>query len=398
MDNNHEIYLDAAATTKPKPEVVEVVNRYLTEQWYNPSALYKGAVNVRNDVERARATVAEYINAEPDEIIFTSGGSESNSLAILGFVNQSMLLKSQNVCFLTTPIEHKSILLAKDYIEQAGYNRVREIGVDRHGFVEPSSLVNALEYVTTYYDGFNILVSIQMANNEIGTIQDIKTIAEIVHKYRAFLHVDAVQAFGHIDIDVKELGVDMLSASGHKIGAPKGSGFLYVKKGVEISPIIFGTQERGMRGGTENVPYIMGLEMAIGLTKTKKFKEQMQNVIRCRDRLIDYFNWEYKGCVVNGSVISRLPNNVNVTLPNKLTGEALIHLLSASKICISAGSACNSHSQSVSHVLKNIYMSDSEAMRTIRITLPDDITTADIDKFICEIEKAVKILDVDVSA
>jgi len=184
----------------------------------------------------------------------------------------------------------------------------------------------------------------------------------------------------------------MLSASGHKLGAPKGSGFLYVKKGVEISPIIFGTQESGMRGGTENVPYIMGLEMAIGLTKQRKYKEQMQNVVSCRDRLIQYFL--NCGCKINGSLTERLPNNVNVTLPNKLTGEALIYMLSASGICISAGSACNTHSQSVSHVLKAINLSDEDAMRTIRITLPDDITTADIDKFICEIEKAVKILDV----
>lgn len=391
MSNYPKIYLDAAATTKPKPAVVEVVNKYLTEQWQNPSALYGAAVDVREDVERARLTVAEYIHAEPEEIIFTSGGSESNSLAILGFLNQC-LLSEKDMCFITTTIEHKSILLAKEFIENTGHNRVREVRVDWDGFVSLPSLIERIQSATSMYKNMRFLVSVQMANNEIGTIQDIRTIAEIVHENGAYLHVDAVQAFGHIDIDVEELGIDMLSASGHKLGAPKGSGFLYVKKGVEISPIIFGTQESGMRGGTENVPYIMGLEMAIGLTKQRKYKEQIQNVVSCRDRLIQYFL--NHGCKINGSLTERLPNNVNVTLPNKLTGEALIYMLSASGICISAGSACNTHSQSVSHVLKAINLSDEDAMRTIRITLPDDITTADIDKFICEIEKAVKILDV----
>ena len=386
------IYLDAAATTKPDKEVIEAMMPYFTDKWYNPSSLYSPSVQVKKDIEEARKVIADFINAEPDEIYFTSSGSEANCWAIQGFINNY-----SHPSIITSYIEHKSILNFLDCCSNNIYTDC--LNVDCKGNVLIDELKESLEIDIGCCTN-NSLVSIQFANNEIGTIQNIKELCEITHKYNGLFHTDAVQVFGHLPIDVKDLGVDMLSVSGHKIGCPKGIGFLYIKNGVEIKPLIYGSQERGMRGGTENVPYIIGFAKAVELILNKNIasyrgtgKYIVQRTAYVRNYLAKLL--EQCGCKINGSRESRLPNNINVTLPNKVTGESLIYMMDMSGICISAGSACNSHSQSVSHVLKAIGLSEEEAMRTIRITIPDDsLDINDIKKFVSELQKALKLLEI----
>lgn len=386
------IYLDAAATTKPSKEVIEAMMPYFTDKWYNPSSLYSPSVQVKKDIEEARKVIADFINAEPNEVYFTSSGSEANCWAIQGFINNY-----SHPSIITSCIEHKSILGILDCCSNNIYADC--LNVDCKGNILINELKESLEIDIGCCTN-NSLVSIQFANNEIGTIQNIKELCEITHKYNGLFHTDAVQVFGHLPIDVKDLGIDMLSASGHKIGCPKGIGFLYIKNGVEIKPLIYGSQERGMRGGTENVPYIIGFAKAVELILNKNIasyrstgKYIVQRTAYVRNYLVKLL--EQYGCKINGSRESRLPNNINVTLPNKVTGEALIYMMDMSGICISAGSACNSHSQSVSHVLKAIGLSEEEAMRTIRITIPDDsLDINDIKKFVSELQKALKLLEI----
>lgn len=379
MEDN--LYLDNAATTKPKKEVIDAMLPYFYEKWYNPSSLYKPSQNIKEEIEHVRQIIAKEINANPDEIYFTSGGSESNNWAIRGYEDTHPISY-----IITTEIEHKSI---KDYINRVPNNSYIQIGVNKYGEINLKQLEKVLKhskYFLGICDVMPPLVSIQFANNEIGTIQDIKTISKLVHKYNGVLHTDAVQAFGHIPIDVKEMGIDMLSASGHKIGCPKGIGFLYIKKGIEIAPLIYGSQEQNMRGGTENVPYIIGLGKAVELINYDN-----HNVIKQRkileQNLIDM------GCRINGS-LNKLPNNINVTfLNNNITGEALIYLLDMFNIYISSGSACNSHSLNPSYVLNSIGLSDEEIYKTVRITLPDDIDYKSTIKTIEIIKRQIKIME-----
>lgn len=380
------IYLDAAATTKPKDCAIKAMMPYLTESWFNPSSLYRESVMVREAVDAARQTVANIINAEPEEIIFTSGGSESNCAAIQGFVNKCRS-EGRKCAVITSKIEHKSVILC---VENLGLDVEKHfLNVDKDGFID----INELYRILSQIPDRDILVSIQFANNEIGTIQRIKDISSVVHTYHGVFHTDAVQAFCHESINVKNMDIDLLSASGHKVGAPKGIGILYKKKGVDISPLIYGTQENGMRGGTENVPYII----AFAAAANDEYKNRITKIPTLfQMRMIHRLVAEY-GCIVNGSLVERLSNNINVTFVNDdtVTGESLIYLLNTGKICISAGSACNSHSQTASHVLKAIGLSDRDAMRTIRITLPNNITADDIDVFMDELKKAMKVLKIE---
>ena len=379
------IYLDNASTTKPKQKVIDFMMQYFTEKWYNPSALYYNANKVKKDIDAAKKTIGDFINANENEIYFTSGGSESNCWAIQGFVNHC-IARSKDPCVITSVIEHKSVIECVDHLNNVD---VHYIGVDENGFIDIRQLRNMLfranicEYKT--------LVSIQFANNEIGTIQNIKDIAYEVHRFGGVLHTDAVQAFGHIPIDVKELGIDMMSVSGHKIGAPKGIGILYKKSDIEINPLIYGSQMDGLRGGTENVPYIMGMAKAVELVKADDNYQFRMDVLR------NSFISQLKslGCKVNGSLDHRLPNNINVTFNHNITGESMIYLLDMAEIMVSTGSACNSKSIDPSPVLKAIGMSDEDAMKTIRITLPDDITMDEIDKVISEIKKQILLLSIE---
>ena len=379
------IYLDAAATTKVEEEVIEAMMPYFTDKWHNPSALYSRAEKIKKDIEYARKTIGNFINANSDEIFFTSGGSESNCWAIQGFVNYCNR-KGRKATIITSVIEHKSIMACVDNINAD----VHYIHVDREGFVDTTILETMLRHVR-HKEENEILVSVQFANNEIGTIQHIGDIARLVHRYNALFHTDAVQSFGKIPIDVKELGIDMLSASGHKIGSPKGIGIFYKNYLTNIDPLIYGSQMNGMRGGTENVPYIMGMAKAVELLQNDKERQLRLTILR------NNFISQLKalGCKVNGSLDHRLPNNINVTFSQDITGEALLYLLDMADISISTGSACDSRSIEPSHVLKAIGLTNEDAVRTIRITFPDDITQEDIDKVICELEKQIKLLSME---
>ena len=374
------IYLDAAATTKPHPRVIEAMMPYFTEKWYNPSSLYEKGSKVKEDIEKARKTVADYIGADSNEIFFTSGGSESNCMAIRGFADY-WISKGLEPCVITTLIEHKSIMSC---VENLNDTNIHYVGVDENGFVD----LQKLDTLLRYNELSPTIVSIQYANNEIGTIQDIKSIARLVHRYGATFHTDSVQAFGQLSIDVNDLGIDMLSVSGHKIGAPKGIGFLYKRNGVKIKPLIYGSQMDGMRGGTENVPYIIGMAKAVKLIQNDK--ELGLRLSLLRDNFISQL--KAFGCKVNGSINKRLPNNISVVLPDDAMGESILYMLDMSGIFVSTGSACNSKSIEPSYVLKAIGLSDEEANKTIRITLPRDIEADEIDKAMCEIKKQVKLL------
>lgn len=377
-----EIYLDAAATTKPKQEVIDAMMPYLTEKWHNPSALYGRASNVHGDIQFARVIVGDFINACPNEIYFTSGGSESNCWAIQGFVNY-WKRKGHDVSVITSVIEHKSIMSCVDSLYDVDVHYVK---VNSDGVICKKNIEEVLEYIKSENPDNKILVSIQHANNEIGTIQDIKAIAELAHKYGAVFHTDSVQSFGHIPIDVKNLGVDMMSVSGHKVGVPKGSGFLYIKNGVFISPIIYGSQMDGMRGGTENVPYIMGIAKAVELMKNNDKSVRVRAV---RDYMVNKL--QRIGCKINGSMSNRLPNNISATFRQNVSAESMVYLLDMCGIEVATGSACNSSSINLSHVLKAIGLTDDEVAKTIRITIPDDITMKEIDMVVLEIIRQIKL-------
>ena len=374
--------MDNAATTKVKHEVVEAMMPYLTEQYYNPSSLYSPAVKIKKDIERARKIVGDFIGANSNEVYFCSGGSEANCFAISGFCHYWNALKVRPV-IITSTIEHKSILeCVKNMIADVYY-----VDVDNNGLIKLDTLSELLNDISLW--GLPLLCSFQLANNEIGTIQNIKKISDIIWQHGGLLHVDAVQAFGQIPIDVSEIGIDMLSVSGHKIGCPKGIGFLYIRKGTAISPIIYGSQMDGKRGGTENVPYIMGMAKAVELCNVGE--DAIREMYSKRDYFVGCLESKF-GCKLNGSQI-RLPNNINVTFPQNITGESLLYMLDMSGIKISTGSACNSKEIEPSHVLKSIGLSNEDAMKTIRITISGDITYEQIDYVIDEIDKTIKLIE-----
>lgn len=398
------IYLDAAATTKPNIQIINTMFPYFTNRWYNPSSLYSPSVKVKKDIEKARKTISVFINSEPEEIYFTSSGSEANCWVIQGFIKECRKNNKLPI-IITSKIEHKSILdcisdNCEVYNQVDIHNNIPKVcycDTDKYGYIYPHLLNDILSNITNVLKfelcDYSILVSIQYANNEIGTIQNIKSLCNIAHNYGALFHTDAVQIFGHNCIDVDKLDIDMLSASGHKIGTPKGIGFLYKKNSIKISPIIYGSQERNLRGGTENVPYIIGLGKAVELIqeeKQSKVKEKYLYIEKIRNYLIHEL--EKIGCKLNGNITFRLANNINVVLPIKISAESFIYMMDSYGIYISAGSACNSNSQKYSHVLKAIGLSNDEIMRTIRITLPENITFDKVNIFLEEVNKSIKLL------
>lgn len=386
-----QLYLDSAATAKPNKEVLKAVMPYLTDDFYNPSSIYSDGVRVRRAIDNARESIAGFINADTDEIFFTSGSSESNCWAIQGYLLAGVMDIS-TTSIVTTKIEHKSIMECVDAMERFGnatyYCDVTYIDVDKDGFVNMEQLESAFKdrEEPNYYD---IFVSIQLANNECGTIQDIKAISDVIHKYGGVLHVDATQAFGQIPIDVKSMGIDMLSASAHKLeGGFKGVGLLYKKKDIEIQPIIYGSQNAGLRGGTENVAGIVGFAKAVELAS-----EEMEDKLALSVKR-DYFISELtrNGCKLNGASVHRLPNNINVMLPEGIGSEELLYMLDLDDIQCSAGSACNSHSKKPSYVLKALGLTDEQAARSIRFTISSDITYEAIDYVVEKVVKIMKII------
>ena len=383
------VYMDAAATSRPYQEVVDAMMPYLTEQYFNPSSLYSNGVKVKNAIDDARKTVGDFINAKANEIYFTSGGSESNCWAIRGFVDEVRCRCGKSVV-ITSQIEHKSIMECVKSVNCLD-TETWYIGVDNFGYIDVKQLIYKIERATN--NGIrpkNILVSIQLANNEVGTIQDIRKISSIVHGYGCVLHVDAVQAFGQIKIDVKDMGIDMLSASAHKIGACKGTGILYKNDDIDIKPIIFGSQMNGMRGGTENVAGIVGMAKAVEIAHYNMMRSSELSIKR------DYLIMMLRriGCRLNGAVLSnRLPNNVNVILPNGVGAEEMLYMLDLSDIMVSTGSACNSRMKKPSHVLMAMGLTEDEAARSIRLTLNRDTTYDDIDECVNEISNAIKLIN-----
>lgn len=374
------LYLDTAATTKPKQEIIAAIIPYLTEKWYNPSSLYGSSIDIKKKIEEVRNNVAKLINADAEEIVFSSGASESNNHIIRGF--DDLNYQNESV-IITTHLEHSSILNALK--NPALRSTVLFCDVNKEGFVN----LQHLEVLLKSCKEKKVLVSIIYAQNEIGTVQSLKEISYLVHSYNAVLHTDCTQALPHIQIDVKELGIDLMTASAHKLGALKGTGFLYKSKNVELSPLIYGEQENKNRGGTENTVGIVALGEAIKVIDYNKFMELCEKQLYFMRRLVEKFD-----CTINGSVVNRLPNNINVTFPQNITGESLLYTLDLSGIQISTGSACNSKSIAPSHVLRAIGLTDEEAMKTIRITISDDITYEDIDYVIGEIDKAIKLIEI----
>lgn len=380
------IYLDAAATSgysNIDDIVVNTMTLAMRDSWLNPSSLY--AANIKDKINKCRINVAEFINAKSEEIYYTSGGSESNSWAIQGFVNQC-ISEYKRPCIITSTIEHKSII---ECVNNLNCVDVTYINVDEYGFVDIEKLKKVM--LEKELSNYKILVSIQLANNEVGTIQNLKEIAEEVHRFHGVLHTDAVQAFGHIQIDVEDLGVDLMSVSAHKISPVlRGIGFLYKKNGVNIQPIIHGSQENGLRGGTTNTYGILGLNKALEYCDIshKKIDEMRKK----RDYFINLLECKFD-CELNGDSYYRLPNNINVIFRQNITGEALLYMLDISNIKIATGSACNSEVIEPSYVLKAIGLSNDDAMKTIRISMPDNITYKDIDRTIDEISKVIKIIE-----
>ena len=381
------IYLDSAATGNYGSKddiIVDTIAEAMKKYWRNPSSLY--ATDVKSYIDICRKQVADFIGAKPDEIYFTSGSSESNNWVIRGWVDRKLSEDTAVVNVITTPIEHKSILEAVKNPNLGAI--VRYCDVNKYGLVDCNSLRRLLEF----REGEPILVTMGSANNEIGTVQEVEKISELVHKYGGVLHIDATQELPYESIDVKELGIDMMSGSGHKISPVlKGIGFLYIKNGINIHPLIYGSQERGVRGGTENVFGIIGLAKAIELCDVSQ--ERFDDMSTKRDYFISRLERKF-GCQLNGHNFLRLTNNINVTFPQNITGESLLYTLETANILISTGSACNSKEISPSHVLKAINLTDDEAMRTVRFTLSDDITYEEIDRVIDEIEKAIKLIEV----
>lgn len=346
------IYADYAATTPLETSVLAKMTNFLS-LYGNPSAVYDLGVEAKAEIERARVKIADLINAEPDEIYFTSGGTEADNWVL------KMCPKVSNVKhIITSKIEHHAILNTCKWLESQGV-KVTYIGVDHDGRVNPADVEAAILPETC-------LISIMTANNEMGTIQPIREIGEIAKKHHVLFHTDAVQAYGHIPIDVKKDNVDFLSASAHKIYGPKGVGFLYIKKPLKLEPLIHGGgQERGLRASTENTLGIIGFGEAAEIAR--QYLGNGDEKMLC-DYLLRMIREKIPGVMLNGDPVNRLPNNLNITFEG-VPGEVLQRLLSDSGICVSTGSACNSGNGEVSHVLKAIGLSDEEANSSIRITL-----------------------------
>lgn len=362
------IYLDNAATTKTAPEVVEAMLPYFTEMYGNPSSIYDFASKSKEGVSKARGQIADALGAKKEEIYFTAGGSEADNWALKATFEA---YKSKGNHIITTKIEHHAILHTCEYLEKERGAKITYLDVDENGIVKLDELEKAITPET-------ILISVMFANNEIGSIQPIREIGAIAKEHGILFHTDAVQAFGQVPINVDELGIDMLSSSGHKLNGPKGIGFLYIRKGVKIRSFVHGgAQERKRRAGTENVPGIVGYGKAAEIA-AKTMKERTAKEIELRDHLIDRVLAEVPYTRLNGHRTNRLPNNANFSF-QFVEGESLLILLDNNGICGSSGSACTSGSLDPSHVLLAIGLPHEIAHGSLRLTLSAETTMEDID-------------------
>lgn len=375
-----KIYLDNAATTSLKSEVLEEMMPILKENYGNPSSIYSIGRNARKEVEKSRQTVAEILGANPSEIFFTSGGTESDNWAIRG-VAFAQFRKGKNH-IITSKIEHHAVLHTVKELEKEGFEATY-LDVDKNGFVSPEDVKAAITEKTA-------LVTVMYANNEIGTIQKISEIGKVCHEKGVIFHTDAVQAVGHLEINVKEQNIDLLSLSGHKFHGPKGVGALYVKKGVRILNLMQGgAQESNKRPGTENVAGIVGFAKALEISMQNR-QEKNKDLEKKRDFLINEL-LKIKRSRLNGDRTQRLPGNVNISFEG-IEGESLLLLLDAAGICASSGSACTSGSLDPSHVLLAIGLVHEVAHGSLRLSLDESTTMEELEYTVSEVKKVVERL------
>ena len=358
------VYADHAATTQLSPKAVEVIQKLSAEEFYNPSAIYGKAERARGIMDSSRALLAEIIGAEQDEIIFTSGGTESDNMALFGVMEASRNIKKH---LITTAIEHSAVLLPAKKIMSQG-NAVTLIEPDRKGKISPEAVKKAIRNET-------ILVSVMAANNEIGTVEPIGAIGRICAEKGVIFHTDAVQALGHLPINVKNDHIRLLSASAHKFGGPKGVGFLYIKRGTPIKPLFLGGgQERGFRSGTENVIGVAA--MAAALKDAVEHMEEENSRLNSLTAIINSAVLSLTDVVKTGDETGRLPGHLSYVIKN-VSGEALVHFMDMEGIAVSAGSACSAGKNHVSHVLQSIGFDENEAASSVRISLGRENTAAD---------------------
>ena len=362
------IYLDHAATTPTRPEVVKAMLPYFTDAFGNPSSIYSYGQEARKAVEEARTKVAQLIGARSEEIIFTSGGTEADNSALKGiaFANED---KGNHI--ITTSIEHHAVLEVCKFLEKRGF-RITCLPVDKYGLADPDDARKAITDKT-------ILISVMHANNEVGTIEPVEEISRIAREADIYFHTDAVQTVGHIPVNVDRLNVDLLSISGHKFYGPKGVGALYVRKGTKLVSLMHGgEQERRRRAGTENVPAIVGLGKAVELAGQEMDKEA-ERLAYLRDKLIEGLGEKIDHIRLNGHPKRRLPNNVNVSV-DFVEGESMLLNLDLEGICASTGSACSSASLEPSHVLLALGLSPEQAHGSLRFSLGRENTEEDVER------------------
>lgn len=374
------IYLDNAATTKTAPEVVDAMLPYFSEYYGNASTIYSLGAESKKAMDHARQTIADSLGAKPEEIYFTAGGSESDNWALKATA-EAYATKGKHI--ITTKIEHHAILHTCEYLEKRGFE-ITYLNVDRDGLISLDELKAAIRPDT-------ILISVMFANNEIGTIEPIAEIGEIAKEHGVLFHTDAVQAYAQVPINVDEMHIDMLSASGHKLNGPKGIGFLYIRKGVKIRSFVHGgAQERSRRAGTENIPGIVGLGAAVERAM-RIMDSKPQREIELRDYLIGRLENEIPHCWLNGHRTKRLPNNINFSFLF-IEGESMLIMLDMKGICASSGSACTSGSLDPSHVLLAIGLKHEEAHGSLRLTLSEDSTKEEMDIVAEEVKTIVQRL------
>lgn len=384
-----KVYLDHAATTPVDPAVLKAMQPFFSQHYGNPSALYKEGLIANGALNDARRSVAEILRTQPDCITFTSGGTESDNMAILGIARAHT---KQGKHIITTATEHHAVLYPLEQLYKEGFE-ITVLPVDKDGFVQPQAVMKAIRHDT-------VLISVMYANNEIGTIQPIAEIGRQLLRLRKekgraypFFHTDAAQAAGCLELDVEKLHIDLMTINGGKIYGPKGTGLLYVRRGVTLQPIMFGgSQERNVRAGTENLPGIVGLAKALELAQKNKIKESKRE-----RQLVESF-WKQlqkkiKTVSLNGPLIgeSRLPNNLNICFDG-IDGEALVIYLDSLGIMAATGSACTAVSREPSHVLKAIGKSEAEIVSSIRFTVGRPTTKQEVVATISALQTALKLL------
>ena len=378
------IYLDNAASTQIRQEVLEVINKELVNSFANPSSPYSPARNSRIAVDNARKIFSKIMNCDDNEIIFTSGGTESDNTAIKG---PAYALKNIGNHIITTATEHHAVLHTCNNLEKQGFD-ITYLPTDKYGMVSREDVISAIRENT-------ILVSVIYANNELGSINPIQEIGEAIKKYKGknsqfpLFHTDAVQAATYLDLNVDKLGVDLMSISAHKFNGPKGIGALYMKNGIPFEPLITGGgQERQKRSGTENIAFISGSAEAIRLAEEEKLKLN-KKIMTLKNKITDHMINKHKDIVINGHPAKSLPNIINLTIPD-VSADDLSSALDLEDICISNGSACTSNSLEPSHVLKSIGMDANLALNTIRISLGRNNTESEIIHFLNIIDKIIE--------